>query len=136
MPPKLTQEQGTSVGREARHLEMQTLIPLLLRNVFAQIPADKLPDPKIPEPAAGPVPDGGKKQNLRVLISILILIAVTIAWITVSILTIAEAMSIIASAISIIATMIIAGRRLIIAEHLLITANAMASHTIRLTAAT
>ncbi len=46
MPPKLTQEQGTSVGREARHLEMQTLIPLLLRNVFAQIPADKLPDPK------------------------------------------------------------------------------------------
>lgn len=133
---KLTQEQGTSVGREARHLEMQTLIPLLLRNVFAQIPADKLPDPKIPEPAAGPVPDGGKKQNLRVLISILILIAVTIAWITVSILTIAEAMSIIASAISIIATMIIAGRRLIIAEHLLITANAMASHTIRLTAAT
>ncbi len=133
---KLTQEQGTSVGREARHLETQTLIPLLLRNVFAQIPADKLPDPKIPEPAAGPVPDGGKKQNLRVLISILILIAVAIAWITVSILTIAEAMSIIASAISIIATMIIAGRRLIIAEHLLITANAMASHTIRLTAVT
>ncbi|EBC3175176.1 SPI-1 type III secretion system effector SipA, partial [Salmonella enterica] len=42
---KLTQEQGTSVGREARHLETQTLIPLLLRNVFAQIPADKLPDP-------------------------------------------------------------------------------------------
>ncbi len=78
----------------------------------------------------------GKKQNLRVLISILILIAVAIAWITVSILTIAEAMSIIASAISIIATMIIAGRRLIIAEHLLITANAMASHTIRLTAVT
>lgn len=60
---KLTQEQGTSVGREARHLEMQTLIPLLLRNVFAQIPADKLPDPKIPEPAAGPVPDGGKKAE-------------------------------------------------------------------------
>ncbi|HAU3140800.1 TPA: SPI-1 type III secretion system effector SipA [Salmonella enterica] len=60
---KLTQEQGTSVGREARHLEMKTLIPLLLRNVFAQIPADKLPDPKIPEPAAGPVPDGGKKAE-------------------------------------------------------------------------
>lgn len=60
---KLTQEQGTSVGREARHLETQTLIPLLLRNVFAQIPADKLPDPKIPEPAAGPVPDGGKKAE-------------------------------------------------------------------------
>ncbi|EGA4833285.1 SPI-1 type III secretion system effector SipA [Salmonella enterica] len=60
---KLTQEQGTSVGREARHLEMQTLIPLLLRNVFAQIPADKLPAPKIPEPAAGPVPDGGKKAE-------------------------------------------------------------------------
>ncbi len=40
---KLTQEQGTSVGREARRSEMQTLIPLLLRNVFAQIPADKLP---------------------------------------------------------------------------------------------
>lgn len=60
---KLTHEQGTSVGREARHLEMKTLIPLLLRNVFAQIPADKLPDPKIPEPAAGPVPDGGKKAE-------------------------------------------------------------------------
>lgn len=60
---KLTQEQGTSVGREARHLEMKTLIPLLLRNVFAQIPADKLPDAKIPEPAAGPVPDGGKKPE-------------------------------------------------------------------------
>lgn len=60
---KLTQEQGTSVGREARQLEMKTLIPLLLRNVFAQIPADKLPDPKIPEPAAGPVPDGGKKAE-------------------------------------------------------------------------
>lgn len=60
---KLTQEQGTSVGREARHLETQTLIPLLLRNVFAQIPADKLPDPKIPEPAAGLVPDGGKKAE-------------------------------------------------------------------------
>ncbi|EDT2641729.1 SPI-1 type III secretion system effector SipA [Salmonella enterica] len=60
---KLTQEQGTSVGREARHLEMKTLIPLLLRNVFAQIPADKLPDPKIQEPAAGPVPDGGKKAE-------------------------------------------------------------------------
>ncbi|EKT7567517.1 SPI-1 type III secretion system effector SipA [Salmonella enterica] len=60
---KLTQEQGTSVGREARHLEMKTLIPLLLRNVFAQIPVDKLPDPKIPEPAAGPVPDGGKKAE-------------------------------------------------------------------------
>ncbi|EAT0102837.1 type III secretion system effector SipA [Salmonella enterica subsp. salamae] len=60
---KLTQEQGTSVGREARHLEMKTLIPLLLRNVFAQIPADKLPEPKIPEPAAGPIPDGGKKAE-------------------------------------------------------------------------
>ncbi|EDS6647930.1 SPI-1 type III secretion system effector SipA [Salmonella enterica subsp. arizonae] len=60
---KLTQEQGTSVGREARHLEMKALIPMLLRNVFAQIPADKLPDPKIPEPAAGPVPDGGKKPE-------------------------------------------------------------------------
>lgn len=60
---KLTQEQGTSVGLEARHLEMKALIPLLLRNVFAQIPADKLPEPKIPEPAAGPVPDGGKKPE-------------------------------------------------------------------------
>ncbi|HCL5250965.1 TPA: SPI-1 type III secretion system effector SipA [Salmonella enterica] len=60
---KLTQEQGSSVGLEARHLEMKALIPLLLRNVFAQIPADKLPEPKIPEPAAGPVPDGGKKPE-------------------------------------------------------------------------
>ncbi|HAB4050125.1 TPA_asm: SPI-1 type III secretion system effector SipA [Salmonella enterica subsp. diarizonae] len=60
---KLTQEQGPSVGLEARHLEMKALIPLLLRNVFAQIPADKLPEPKIPEPAAGPVPDGGKKPE-------------------------------------------------------------------------
>ncbi|HCL5254811.1 TPA: SPI-1 type III secretion system effector SipA [Salmonella enterica] len=60
---KLTQEQGTNVGLEARHIEMKALIPLLLRNVFAQIPADKLPDPKIPEPAAGPVPDGGKKAE-------------------------------------------------------------------------
>ncbi|EOH0854101.1 SPI-1 type III secretion system effector SipA [Salmonella enterica subsp. enterica serovar 50:k:e,n,x,z15] len=60
---KLTQEQGTSVGLEARHLEMKALIPLLLRNVFAQIPADKLPEPKIPEPAAGPIPDGGKKPE-------------------------------------------------------------------------
>lgn len=133
---KLTQEQGTSVGREARHLEMQTLIPLLLRNVlhkFLQINCLTL---KFRSLRLDQYLMVGKKQNLRVLISILILIAVTIAWITVSILTIAEAMSIIASAISIIATMIIAGRRLIIAEHLLITANAMASHTIRLTAAT
>ncbi|HCM1916242.1 TPA: SPI-1 type III secretion system effector SipA [Salmonella enterica subsp. salamae serovar 28:r:e,n,z15] len=60
---KLTQEQGSSVGLEARHLEMKALIPLLLRNVFAQIPADKLPESKIPEPAAGPVPDGGKKPE-------------------------------------------------------------------------
>ncbi|EBU0772022.1 SPI-1 type III secretion system effector SipA [Salmonella enterica] len=60
---KLTQEQGTSVGMEARHLEMKALIPLLLRNVFAQIPADKQPEPKIPEPAAGPIPDGGKKPE-------------------------------------------------------------------------
>ncbi|MBA3110541.1 SPI-1 type III secretion system effector SipA [Salmonella enterica] len=60
---KLTQEQGPSVGLEARHLEMKALIPLLLRNVFAQIPPDKLPEPKIPEPAAGPVPDGGKKPE-------------------------------------------------------------------------
>ncbi|EAA8949951.1 type III secretion system effector SipA [Salmonella enterica] len=60
---KLTQEQGTSVGMEARHLEMKALIPLLLRNVFAQIPADKQPEPKIPEPAAGPMPDGGKKPE-------------------------------------------------------------------------
>ncbi len=60
---KLTQEQGTSVGQEARHLEMKTLIPLLLRNVFAQIPPEKLPEPRIPEPAAGPVPDGGRKTE-------------------------------------------------------------------------
>ncbi|ECG8607826.1 SPI-1 type III secretion system effector SipA [Salmonella enterica subsp. salamae] len=60
---KLTQEQGTSVGLEARHLEMQAVIPLLLRNVFAQIPPDKLPEPRIPEPAAGPAPDGGKKAE-------------------------------------------------------------------------
>lgn len=60
---KLTQEQGTSVGLEARHLEMKALIPLLLRNVFAQIPSEKLPEPRIPEPAAGPVPDGGKKTE-------------------------------------------------------------------------
>ncbi|HCL5268937.1 TPA: pathogenicity island 1 effector protein SipA [Salmonella enterica] len=60
---KLTQEQGASLGKEARHLELKALIPLLLRNVFTQIPADKLPDAKIPEPAAGPVPDGGKKPE-------------------------------------------------------------------------
>ncbi|HCC0888691.1 TPA: SPI-1 type III secretion system effector SipA [Salmonella enterica] len=60
---KLTAEQGTSLGMEARHLEAKALIPLLLRNVFAQIPVDKLPDPKIPEPAAGPVPDSGKKPD-------------------------------------------------------------------------
>ncbi|EAO7822652.1 type III secretion system effector SipA [Salmonella enterica] len=60
---QLTQEQGTSFGMQARHLELQALIPLLLRNVFAQIPADKLPESKIPEPAAGPVPDGGKKTE-------------------------------------------------------------------------
>lgn len=58
---QLTQEQGISLGMEARHLEMKALIPLLLRNVFAQIPADKLPEPKIPEPAAGPALDDGKK---------------------------------------------------------------------------
>ncbi|ELD5977331.1 pathogenicity island 1 effector protein SipA [Salmonella enterica] len=60
---QLMQEQGTSFGMQARHLELQALIPLLLRNVFAQIPADKLPESKIPEPAAGPVPDGGKKTE-------------------------------------------------------------------------
>ncbi|EBO9741855.1 SPI-1 type III secretion system effector SipA [Salmonella enterica] len=60
---QLMQEQGTSFGMQARHLELQALIPLLLRNVFAQIPADKLPESKIPEPAAGPVPDGGEKTE-------------------------------------------------------------------------
>ncbi|EBX1466155.1 SPI-1 type III secretion system effector SipA [Salmonella enterica subsp. salamae] len=60
---KLTQEQGTNVGLEARHLEMKALIPLLLRNVFAQIPPDKLPETRIPEPAVGAVPDGGKKTE-------------------------------------------------------------------------
>ncbi|EBF2916670.1 type III secretion system effector SipA [Salmonella enterica] len=60
---KLTQEQGVSLGKEARHLELKALIPLLLRNVFTQIPVERLPDPKIPEPAAGPVPDGGKKAE-------------------------------------------------------------------------
>ncbi|EFS2787369.1 pathogenicity island 1 effector protein SipA, partial [Salmonella enterica] len=34
---QLMQEQGTSFGMQARHLELQALIPLLLRNVFAQI---------------------------------------------------------------------------------------------------
>ncbi|EGR9490023.1 SPI-1 type III secretion system effector SipA, partial [Salmonella enterica subsp. enterica] len=63
---KLTQEQGTSVGMEARHLEMKALIPLLLRNIFTQIPADKLPEAKIPEPAAGPVPDGGAGININI----------------------------------------------------------------------
>lgn len=60
---KLTQEQGVNLGMEARHLELKALTPLLLRNIFAQIPADKLPEAKTPEPVAGPTPDAGKKPE-------------------------------------------------------------------------
>ncbi|HDJ2742453.1 TPA: pathogenicity island 1 effector protein SipA, partial [Salmonella bongori] len=60
---KLTQEQGVNLGREARHLELKALTPLLLRNIFAQIPVDKLPEAKTPEPVAGPTPDAGKKPE-------------------------------------------------------------------------
>ncbi|AID25706.1 SPI-1 type III secretion system effector SipA [Salmonella bongori] len=60
---KLTQEQGVNLGREARHLELKATIPLLLRNIFAQIPPDKLPEAKTPEPVAGPAPDAGKKPE-------------------------------------------------------------------------
>ncbi|ECC8923482.1 pathogenicity island 1 effector protein SipA [Salmonella bongori] len=60
---KLTQEQGVSLGMEARHLELKATIPLLLRNIFAQIPAGKLPEAKTPEPVPGPTPDAGKKPE-------------------------------------------------------------------------
>ncbi|HCM1944408.1 TPA: SPI-1 type III secretion system effector SipA [Salmonella enterica subsp. salamae serovar 30:g,m,s:e,n,x] len=60
---KLTEEQGACIGKESRHIETAAMLPLLLRNIFTQIPKDKLPDAKIPEPAAGPVPDGGKKPE-------------------------------------------------------------------------
>lgn len=60
---KLTEEQGACIGKESRHIETAAMLPLLLRNIFTQIPKDKLPDAKIPEPEAGPVPDGGKKPE-------------------------------------------------------------------------
>lgn len=60
---KLTEEQGACIGKESRLIETTAMLPLLLRNIFTQIPKDKLPDAKIPEPAAGPVPDGGKKPE-------------------------------------------------------------------------
>lgn len=60
---KLTEEQGACIGKESRLIETAAMLPLLLRNIFTQIPKDKLPDAKIPEPAAGPVPDGGKKPE-------------------------------------------------------------------------
>ncbi|ECD9611458.1 SPI-1 type III secretion system effector SipA [Salmonella enterica subsp. salamae] len=60
---KLTEEQGACIGKESRHIETAAMLPLLLRNIFTQIPKDKLPDAKISEPEAGPVPDGGKKPE-------------------------------------------------------------------------
>ncbi|EIO7470865.1 SPI-1 type III secretion system effector SipA [Salmonella enterica subsp. enterica] len=60
---KLTQEQGISLGMEARHLELKALIPVLLRDIFTKIPVDKLPEAKTPEPVPGPTPDAGKKPE-------------------------------------------------------------------------
>ncbi|ECG1193296.1 pathogenicity island 1 effector protein SipA [Salmonella bongori] len=60
---KLTQEQGVSLGMEARLLELKALIPVLLRDIFTKIPVDKLPEAKTPEPVPGPTPDAGKKPE-------------------------------------------------------------------------